>query len=153
MTKKDLKNGMYVETRNGNRYILIDDKFMREEGFNYIDTYNDDLTCPMADALDIVKVYDADTIIDFHNNENLIWTRKENDIRIGDIFEDNDGDRFIIYDIENHNYLSYHAYGINGNEIYPLWYHVNDIESSKRIGHDDNYLNIIKSIANAILDL
>ena len=77
-TKKDLKNGMYVETRMGNRYILIDDKMLRDEGFLYLHAYNEDLTIKDRDAeeFDIVKVFNTDTRINFENDTNLIWERK-----------------------------------------------------------------------------
>ena len=63
-TKKDLKNGMYVETRKGNRYIVIDNNLLRHEGYLSLDIYDNDLKCDVSE-FDIMKVFDVDSRIDF----------------------------------------------------------------------------------------
>lgn len=104
-TKKDLKNLMVVEQRNGWRGVVIDDRiYSWDSSGNVLDNYNDDLTdtakclfgMPIFDAdeaYDIVKVYEAkgkfvagratmEEIADFlrdgdTSNFQLIWERKE----------------------------------------------------------------------------
>lgn len=60
-TKKDLKNGMVVETRNGKRYIVIDNRLLGEDGTTYLNEYDDDLwhISLTNNEFDIVKVFDA----------------------------------------------------------------------------------------------
>ena len=82
MTKDKLKNGMVVETRNGNRYIVINDKFVRKNGWITFDGYKSDLVCTSDGALDIVKVFmphSADLIVTFlkEYDYGLCWTRTE----------------------------------------------------------------------------
>ena len=59
-TKKDLKNGDYVQCRNGENYIYIkvDGKgyFVNNTGYNFIDSYDDNLAIPLFDELDIMEV-------------------------------------------------------------------------------------------------
>ena len=85
-TKADLKTKMVVETRNGERYLVVDDILMNYDGFQPIDTYNDDLTID-TNSMIIEKVYKY--IDDYeHNcvalkymlssrNLSLIWGRPQ----------------------------------------------------------------------------
>ena len=104
-TKKDLKNLMVVEQRNGWRGVVVDDHiYSWDSKGNDLYTYNDDLTdtakCLFGlhifdadEVYDIVKVYEAkgkffpgratmEEIADFlqtgnTSNFELIWERKE----------------------------------------------------------------------------
>lgn len=83
-TKADLKDGMVVEQRDGNMYLVLAGKAVRKGGCNYIDGYTDDLKWEGYTGGDIVKVYRItpeslgcieDVFI--KNNLELIWERTE----------------------------------------------------------------------------
>jgi uncharacterized protein YodC (DUF2158 family) len=84
-TKADLKDGMVIEYRNGDRFLVVRDHLLSKD---YCDNMND-LGDDLKDIYgfqedDIVKVYDADyTYVDEFeelfdiSNLTLIWERKE----------------------------------------------------------------------------
>lgn len=86
-TKADLEDGMVVEQRDGNMYLVLAGKAVRKNGRNSIDGYTDDLKwegCTGYTGGDIVKVYRItpeslrcieDVFI--KSNLELIWERKE----------------------------------------------------------------------------
>ena len=41
--KADLKNRMVVECRNGGRYMLVDDRLLSNDGYNFLYSYDEDL--------------------------------------------------------------------------------------------------------------
>lgn len=86
-TKADLEDGMVVEQRDGNMYLVLAGKAVRKGRCNRIDGYTDDLKWEGRTGYtggDIVKVYRItpeslgcieDVFI--KNNLELIWERKE----------------------------------------------------------------------------
>lgn len=83
-TKADLKDGMVVEQRDGDMYLVLAGMVVRKRGYNRIGDYDDDLKCAGYTGGDIVKVYRitpkslkciGDVFI--KNNLELIWERKE----------------------------------------------------------------------------
>ena len=83
-TKSDLKDGMVVEQRNGNMYLVLAGMAVRKNGRNRIGGYDDDLKRKGYKGGDIVKVYRItpkslgcieDVFI--KSNLELIWERKE----------------------------------------------------------------------------
>lgn len=83
-TKADLKDGMVVEQRDGNMYLVLAGMVVRKRGYNCIGDYDDDLKVADYAGGDIVKVYRItpeslkcieDVFI--KNNLELIWERKE----------------------------------------------------------------------------
>ena len=80
-TKEDLKPGMVVEFRKGDRRLYVNDVFTSLSGFMWIKQYNNDLTFSEDKSFDVVKVFKCDgTMFDnlFKNhNLTLIWERKE----------------------------------------------------------------------------
>ena len=84
-TKSDLKDGMVVEQRNGNRYLVLAGVAVRECGHNEISRYTNNLKwCGTNRGGDIVKVYriiheSLGTIEKAFCDRNLelIWERKE----------------------------------------------------------------------------
>ncbi len=82
MTKKDLKNGMIVELRNGTRYFYCEGVMRGLYKWDLISNYTDNLKCTEFPELDIVKVYE-DTreynlnVIFEHRCLKLIWKRPE----------------------------------------------------------------------------
>jgi len=86
MTKDDLKTKMGVKTREGSRYIVLDDIIVRNsdaKGFNLIDNYQDDLTSARFPMLDIMEIYqprNCGTMLkcEFESSAwKLIWQRTE----------------------------------------------------------------------------
>lgn len=85
-TKADLKDGMVIETRGKERYLVLGNRAIRNSGYNSLNGYGDDLTeCKYHyKSYDIVRVFKVrndcvcklDTL--FHDgNLELIWDRKE----------------------------------------------------------------------------
>ena len=80
MRKSDLENGMVVQTESGNNYMVVGDKFIRNEGFLHISDFQKDLTLKGENPLngfDIIEVY-AEIVALKHLNDNtktLIWIR------------------------------------------------------------------------------
>lgn len=83
MKKSDLKDGMVVELRNGNRYMFISEinNFISETlGYDQY-SFNDDLTHCIDEECDIMKVFKPikngcfSDILKISNE--LIWERKE----------------------------------------------------------------------------
>lgn len=83
-TKADLKDGMVVEQRDGDMYLVLAGTVVRKRGYNRIGGYDDDLKRGGYTGGDIVKVYRItpeslrrieDVFI--KSNLELIWERKE----------------------------------------------------------------------------
>lgn len=86
MTIKDLKNMMIVETRNHERYLVVDDMLLTNNGYNYLRDYNDNLMSDDDDddhEYDIMAVYTTDQWgagLDYILSNyplNLVWEREE----------------------------------------------------------------------------
>ena len=97
MKKEDLENGMVVEDRRGDRFLVVDDFLYGLKWYESLNDIEDDLTS-YSNSLDIVKVYKkkaGSSLVDLLNgNEylNLIWERKETlyfDARKSLAFKDN----------------------------------------------------------------
>lgn len=90
MKRHDIKNKTIVETRNGNKYIIIDERLFKISSTGLeIDDYDSNMLfeSPFRNGTDkndhdIMKVYDDDSVI---------WERKEekSPIMVGDVFMDN----------------------------------------------------------------
>lgn len=105
MTKADLENGMVVETRNRDRYLVHNGKFIGAQYYNVIDNYTNGLNHTELSSYDIVKVYKSnayklDYIFDSVNLQ-VIWERKNSVIE--QIEE-------IVKRYENDTYLSAYRY-------------------------------------------
>ena len=83
-TKADLRDGMVVEQRDGNMYLVLAEEVVRKCGYNEMNCYADDLKCKGYTEGDIVKVYRItpeslrrieDVFI--KSNLELIWERKK----------------------------------------------------------------------------
>lgn len=78
-----LKNGDIVEWRNGERLLLLDDRFINEEGHeDFSDGYNEDLIHYCNSDFDIMKIYKPNgpyrpQFIFEDRFLTLIWERKE----------------------------------------------------------------------------
>lgn len=86
MKKSDLKNGMVVEMRDRDKYMVLKTRFFEaivsgEEGYEYLSDYAEDLTFEGVDELDIVAIYEPQNAGDALENEwdylEPIWERTE----------------------------------------------------------------------------
>ena len=74
MKKSDLKYGNVVELRNGDKYLLYDDDFIRLTSYGYLplDNYHQDFKDIDGEVeFDIMKVYKDYTL------KELLWERKD----------------------------------------------------------------------------
>lgn len=89
MTKQDLKSGMTVKLRNGNVYLVVNEGLSRENGFEPLVCYCDDLMHIGDKSYDIVEVHVFNTtfygntatlevFLDLNNPMmKLLWKRQE----------------------------------------------------------------------------
>lgn len=80
--KQDLKSGMVVEYRNGERRIVIDNMLIGKDGFSTLNSYREELKNNNSDEYTIVKTYKISEARTFayvlnDNNLELIWERTE----------------------------------------------------------------------------
>ena len=85
--KSDLKTGMIVKTRIGNRYLVLlncitqehesEDLLMCDGGLISLKHYKNNLTLPQDNDCDIIKIFIADyDSVDIREKLELIWERK-----------------------------------------------------------------------------
>lgn len=115
MTKKDLKERMVVETRNGNRYLVCGNSIIRDKGYCNFRDYNENLTSTFSE-LDIVKVYSVVSTLEEITSSNLylLWKRKEHTPEVGDVYIDDNGNAIFIYQTVDDDY--YYAFEVYENE-------------------------------------
>ena len=89
MNKKDLKSGMTVKTRNGNVYLVVNDFLTREQGYEPLRGYYENLKHLTLGDYDIVEVYqyqnpiwnnaqNLELLLEVtHLNMKLLWKRQE----------------------------------------------------------------------------
>ena len=84
-TKSDLKTGMVVETRNGNRYMVYESRLLRHLNYAELNNYDQNMKCISDEDFDIVKCFDihsnaysiGDIISPGCNSDlDLLWERK-----------------------------------------------------------------------------
>lgn len=89
-TTKDIASGMIVETREGVRYLVLDDLLIGEDYWNELSDYEDNLNMiGQHREFDIVKVYNPDKCLGGQrlpknnfsnlNEEFLVWSRADGD--------------------------------------------------------------------------
>lgn len=82
-TKADLKDGMVIEYRDGDRRIVLNNKFVWRSGYLDFENFNDDFVLK-GGSYEIVKIYvsSATNLDDWCNDRflELIWERKEEPI-------------------------------------------------------------------------
>lgn len=92
MRKSELRNGMIVETREGNLYLVVGDFMTRESGFCLLTSFDENMLDGDGDSgYDIVKVYAFENKV-YDNNATaiktlfdkkaltLLWERKEHNL-------------------------------------------------------------------------
>lgn len=82
MKKKDLKNGMIVETRDKHKLLVLGNKIMSRNKYDLLTSYKSNLTSKVNEEFDIVKVYKIKNLYvlnDIFKDEylSLIWEREE----------------------------------------------------------------------------
>ena len=83
-TKEDLKTGMVVETRNGNRYMVYGTHLVRNLNYVDLNNYDQNMKCVSDNDFDIMKCFDiyddAYSIEDIISPNkcylDLLWKRK-----------------------------------------------------------------------------
>ena len=154
MTKKDLKERMVVETREGNRYLVCGNSMIRDMGYCNFSDYNDNLLCGLS-SLSIDKVYDVvSTLSDITDpNLNLIWERKHIP-EIGDIYlDDFDGERFIIVAIDKDATYPYTTMNLLRDNPYDSnVYSESGLSDYKFIGTDTNIVKMFNEAFAALKD-
>lgn len=139
MTKKDLRERMVVETREGNRYLVCGSSIIRDKGYCNFYDYDENLLCEFS-SLDIVKVYEeVSTLEDITDpNLTLIWERPRTP-QIGDIYVDNaDGEKFIIVAIDKNATYIYHTMNIYKDSHDGNVYSESELQNYKFIGTNTN---------------
>ena len=80
MKKSDLKDGMIVEYRNGNRRMVLRDELLGIETYNGLEYYDEDLINESNEMFDIVKVFEFEhgSLRSVLSSKNLksIWKRR-----------------------------------------------------------------------------
>lgn len=82
MKRSDLKSRMVVETREGDRHMVIREGegfvFMPYENHHYLTNIDEDLTSVVNENRDIMKVYDRVSCFEqCETTTDLLWKRKE----------------------------------------------------------------------------
>lgn len=154
MTKKDLKERMVVETREGNRYLVCGNTIIRNRGYCNLADYNDNLLFTNCfPSLDIIKVYDAVTTLEDITDPNLplIWERKHIP-EVGDIYlDDADGEKFIIVAIDEEDMMyPYMTMNILKNLGDSNTYSESELQDYEFIGTN---INIVKMFNEAFAKL
>lgn len=88
MTKSDLKDGMVVELRDGDKRLVLYAKLLSLDGYDSISSYTEDLKHKNDNGYDIVKIYkgQAYSIDEIFKSLSLIWERKsEAEIKLEEI--------------------------------------------------------------------
>ena len=155
MTKKDLKERMVVETREGNRYLVCGNSIIRNRGYCNLTDYNDNLLTNCFPSLDIIKVYDAVTTLEDITDPNLplIWERKHIP-EVGDIYlDDADGEKFIIIAIDDNDTIyPYITMNVCKNVYDSNTYSDSELKGYKFIGTDINIVNMFDDAFEALKD-
>ena len=86
MTKSELKTGMVVKRRNGDKYMVLLDTphgniFIRRNGWCSMEEFEDDLHAVGSEKFDIVAVYRPDERLqmthEYCDTQKCIWRRSE----------------------------------------------------------------------------
>lgn len=154
MTKKDLKERMVVETREGNRYLVCGTSMIRNKGYCNFSDYADNLTSKFS-SLDIIKVYDVVSTLEDITDPNLplIWERKRTP-QIGDIYlDDVDGEKFIIVAIDEESTIyPYTTMNIYKNHCDSNTYSDSELQDYKFIGTDTNIVKMFNEAFATLKD-
>lgn len=82
MTRNDLENGMIVKTRDGGKYLVMNDYLLNENGNTYLERmcYEKDLTDEDDPGFDVIAIYrsKANVLNDLFDDSELepIWYRQ-----------------------------------------------------------------------------
>src|SRR5690554_6912193 len=85
MKKSDLKSGMIVEYRNGDKRLVVNDDLIGASGSGVLSDYDNDLKCVGYDDLDIMKLYKYKVVRNFSElfeDDNLELIREREEIKL-----------------------------------------------------------------------
>lgn len=170
MVKSDLKDGMVVEYRNGNRRLVLNGELLGMSVHNSLIYYDEELKNCDFNYMDIVKVYNwavhSVALEDIFKAKNLklLWERDES-VKCGDkVVVVNSGESYTTYAkwFEKHlaenlgRYALFYAYG----HVAPVGTRCNVLFVDKtekialvqrdEITHDEVYLIAIKGIKREV---
>lgn len=143
MKLDEIKNGMYVKLRSGVLALVVADKLVYENGnYNERKYYTDALTHALNKKWDITEVYVSSTPNLFNENKlERIWVRDEFVPHVGDIYYDEDGDKYVaIIRIDDFD------------TVYPymaLKYHKDELDSMDFEPYSADELKAFKFIKNS----
>ena len=91
MTKSDLKNGMVVEIKDGDKYLVHNDLLLGKDGYIHLNNYDEDLILKdrNKNRFDIIRIYKSIpySLMGILNDKylTLIWEREEKEeLKVGD---------------------------------------------------------------------
>ena len=145
MKLDEIKNGMYVKLRSGALALVVADKLIYENGnYNERQYYTDNLTHTLNADWDIMEVYVSATSDLFNVNKlERIWERDGFKPHVGDIYYDEDGDKYVaiirIDNIDDAFYpyvsLKYYKGELDNMELEP--YSLGELKAFKFIKNSD----------------
>ena len=82
MKKKDLKNGMIVETRDKHKLLVLGNKIMSRNKYDLLTSYKSNLVNKFNEEFDIIKVYKIKNLclqkdVFKDKYQSIIWERKK----------------------------------------------------------------------------
>ena len=155
MTKKDLKERMVVETREGNRYLVCGTSIIRDKGYCNFSDYNENLTSSFP-QLDIVKIYETVSTLEEVTNPNLelLWEREEeHEPQIGDVYLDEDGDPLFIYNTDGiyyYTFMTYTPYEDSPRRIMDVTYGKSELKKYKFVENRLIYAETLAKLVNSL---
>lgn len=78
MKLSDLKSGMIVEFREGGKYLVVNDCFMRNAAHAFMCHYDEDMICKNYRGGDIVRVWEVRKLCNLNALVNSDWTDEDN---------------------------------------------------------------------------
>lgn len=91
MTKSDLKNGVVVEIKDGDKYLVHNDLLLGKDGYIHLNNYDEDLILKdrNKNRFDIIRIYKSIpySLMGILNDKylTLIWEREEKEeLKVGD---------------------------------------------------------------------
>lgn len=155
MKLDEIKNGMYVKLRSGALALVVADKLIYENGnYNERQYYTDALTHTLNENWDIMEVYVSATPDLFNENKlERIWERDGFEPHVGDIYYDEDTDRYAaIIRIDDDTFypyvaLKYYKDELGSMEVEP--YCAEELKAFKFIKNSDR-LSFIGDLAKEL---
>lgn len=142
MNEINLENGLVVDTRNGDRFIIINDRFMNVNlhNWHWVSDYNKDFNFDYEREYDIMKIYKSrgyslSTLSD-DSYLDLIWEREDcQDIKTPAIYKHFKGNFYATMGI---------AHRLNGREFYDTIIENEDCSLEVQFTENDVIIQVLK---------